>query len=53
MRFKFTIADVAVDSVADTEQFVRIENDEFWIGHENFRRLIVLNSQNEGVDGVA
>lgn len=53
MRFKFTVADVAVDSVADAEQFVRIEDDEFRIGHEDFGRLIVLDGQNEGVDGVA
>lgn len=53
VRFKFTVADVAVDSVADAEQFVRIEDDEFRIGHEDFGRLIVLDGQNEGVDGVA
>ena len=47
------VADVAMDRVADAEQFVCIEDDELGVGHEDFGRLIVLDGQNEGVDGVA
>ena len=51
--FEFEVGDVAVDSVPDAEEFVGVENDEFRIGHEDFGRLVVLDGQNEGVDGVA
>ena len=42
-----------MNGVSDAEQFMGIEDDEFGIGYKHFWRLIVLNSQNKGIDGVA
>ena len=51
-RFELGVADVTMNCVADAEQFVSIQDDELWVCHENFRRLIVLDGQDESVDGV-
>lgn len=40
------------ERVADEHQFVRAEDDELAVGHENLGRLIGVDGSEEGVDGV-
>ncbi len=42
-----------MNSITDAEQLVGIEDDKFGISNKHFGRLIVLNGQNKGIDGVA
>lgn len=51
--FQFGVADITVNGVANAKQFMSIEDDEFRIGHEHFRRLIVFDGQYKGIDGIA
>ena len=50
---EFDVGDVAVDRVADAEQFVCVQDDKLGVGHKHFGRLVVFDGQNESVDGVA
>lgn len=50
--FKLGIGHIVMDSIADAEQLVRVEDDKFGVGYEHFGRLVVLDGQDERVNGV-
>jgi hypothetical protein len=42
-----------VNGVSNAEQLMGIKNNKFGVGHKHFGWLIVLQCQDEGIDGVA